>query len=94
MHGSNESAIGVPWFDEVDWGVMRALNPDEFRIPYQKWRIDMTNSITALEQQGYRVRRLRISADDYRKWCTQRGIACDSAAWSQYVATLLDRRPT
>lgn len=92
MRQLQETTIGIPWFEEADWVSMQRLQPGEPRIPYQQWYSDMERNVAALEREGFRVMKLRVDAENYRRWCFKRQLVLGNGSWHRYMAELFETR--
>ncbi len=86
----NESITGIAWFNENDWEEWKRISEDLFEEMYEEWLIEASRAKTKLENEGFTVKQVNITPNNFKNWCRKNNKKLDSSSRSQYVSYLLN----
>jgi hypothetical protein len=87
----SKSIIGIAWFDENDWELWKKISEDELEDKYEDWVIEASLTKSKLEDQGFTVKQVNITPNNFKNWCKKNFKKLDSSSRSQYVSELLQK---
>ena len=87
----NKSIIGIAWFNENDWKEWKKISEDELEKNYEDWLIEASLSKSKLEEEGYDIKKVTITPDNFKSWCKRNNKKLDSSSRSEYVSELLEK---
>ena len=87
----NKSIIGIAWFNENDWEEWKKISEDKLEDSYQDWLIEASLSKSKLENDGYTIRKVTITPNNFITWCKKNMKKLDSSSRSEYVLELLPK---
>ena len=88
------SIIGIAWFDENDWDEWKKISEDEIEDKYDDWLVEASLSKSKLEDQGFIVKQVNITPNNFKIWCKKNFKKLDSSSRSDYVSELLQKAHT
>lgn len=83
--------LGVAWFNENDWEEWKEISDDKIEDNYEEWLIEASLSKSKLEKEGYTVKQVKITPNNFKNWCKKYNKKLDSSSRSQYVSELLQK---
>lgn len=88
---SPRPAIGVAWYDELNWAMVKAtaLDPHRFDNSFAEWLATATRTLASLKRSGTDVAPVQIIATELIAWCRATRRQNDAAARAAYVAARL-----
>lgn len=81
------SVVGIPWYREEDFPVLRAMFADGDRLhkTYHEWLQAATQlEVGFRERKMFAVRAL-ITPNEFRAWCEARGLGLNAHARTEYA---------
>jgi len=80
--------VGVPWFNEAEYGACRALMADAELLPvrYSEWLDAITQEVAAILSQGNSPMKVTIEPTAFVAWCRERMLVRDQSARRRYAA--------
>jgi len=86
--------VGVAWFREAEWARLRtvAADPEILEESYSDWLKVFDRSLRTIKEAGVIAERIEIGVSELESWCRQEGRPLDSAARSEFAASLLHRK--
>ena len=85
----NNSVIGIAWFDENNWDEWKKISEDAIEDNYEDWLNEASLAKSKYEEEGYIIKQVNITPDNFKKWCLKYNKKLDSSSRSQYVSELL-----
>jgi hypothetical protein len=83
--------IGIAWFNENDWEEWKKISADKIEDNYEEWLIEASLSKSKFEEEGYNVKQVNITPNNFKNWCKKNHKKLDSSSRSQYVSELLQK---
>jgi len=83
--------LGIAWFNEDDWEEWKKISEDELEDNYNDWMIEASLAISNYEKEGYIIKKVTITPNNFINWCKKNSKKLDSASRSQYVSELLQK---
>lgn len=87
----DKSIIGIAWFEENDWEEWKKISEDQLEDNYDDWLVEASLSKSNLEEEGYTVKQVNITPNNFKNWCKKNKKRLDSSSRSQYVSELLQK---
>jgi len=88
---NNKSTIGIAWFNENEWEEWKNISEDKLEDKYEDWLIEASLSKIKFEKDGYTIKQVTITPNNFMKWCKKSNKKLDSSSRSQYVSELLQK---
>jgi hypothetical protein len=88
----NKLIIGIAWFDENDWEEWKKISDDKLEDNYDDWVIEASLVKSKLEEAGQTVKQIKITPDNFKKWCKKKNKKLNSSSRSEFVTELLQKR--
>lgn len=82
---------GIAWFKEEDWEEWKKISEDEMEDKYDSWLTEALIAKSEYEKEGYIVKQVTITPNNFKNWCMKNFKKLDSSSRSQYVAELLEK---
>jgi hypothetical protein len=78
---------GIPWYEQAHYGALKHVFPDGAALPatYSSWLAAAEAAERRLKAAGHAVIRAHIEPDEFRSWCTQRGLRTDAHARERFA---------
>jgi hypothetical protein len=91
---SGQVAVGVAWYAEDQWGLVKAsaLDPDAFEPTYREWVNMAEDALREIQRSAGNVVKVHIDSNEFRAWCIARGKQNNSAARAEYASEKLRER--
>lgn len=86
----SKTIYGIAWFNESDWEEWKRISQDEIEDRYDEWLIEASRSKVKLEKEGFIVKQVTITPNNFVSWCEKHNRRRDSSSRSQYVSELLE----
>ena len=83
---SNEPALAMCWYDEAQWHILKALDPDALDDSYEAWRKNATRALHEMSQTDHKIGKVSIKIDAFLKWCEDCGVEPNAQSRSTYAA--------
>ena len=61
--------LGIAWFNENDWEEWKKISDDKIEDKYEDWLIEASLSKSNLEEEGYTVKQVNITPNNFKNWC-------------------------
>ena len=65
----SNSIIGIAWFNKEDWEVWKKISEDNLEDKYEDWFTGASLMKSKLEDEGYNVKQVTITPDNFTNWC-------------------------
>ena len=88
------SIIGIAWFDENDWEEWKKISEDKIEDNYDDWLVEASLYKSKLVDQGFIVKQVDITPNNFKIWCKKNFKKLDSSSRSDYVSELLQKAHT
>ena len=85
----DKSTIGIAWFNEKDWEEWKKISEDKLEDKYEDWIIEASLAKSKLENEGYEIKQVTITPNNFKNWCKKNKKKLDSSSRSEYVSELL-----
>jgi hypothetical protein len=85
----NMPIIGIAWFNENDWDEWKKISEDVIEDNYEDWLIEALLAKSKYEKEGYIIKQVIITPDNFMKWCKKNNKKLNSSSRSKYVSELL-----
>ncbi len=72
----------------------RRLSEDQIEDNYDDWLVEASLSKSKLEDQGFIVKQVNITPNNFKIWCKKNSKKLDSSSRSDYVSELLQKAHT
>jgi hypothetical protein len=89
---NNEPALAMCWYDEVQWNILKQLQPDALDDTYETWRRDANRALQDMIQAGHNIRKVSLKIDVFLRWCEERDVTPDADSRAAYAAWKLQQR--
>ena len=85
---SPRPALGLAWYDEANWAMVKAtaLDPHRFENSFAEWLAMATQTLDHLKRSGADATPVHIVAAELIAWCRACRRQNDAAARAEYVA--------
>ena len=85
---SPRPALGLAWYDELNWAMVKAtaLDPHRFENSFGEWLAMATQTLSNLKRSGKDAVPVHIVAAELIAWCRASRRQNDAAARAAYVA--------
>jgi alpha-beta hydrolase superfamily lysophospholipase len=85
---SPRPALGLAWYDEANWAMVKAtaLDPHRFENSFAEWLAMATQTLDHLKRSGADATPVHIVAAELIAWCRACRRQNDAAARAAYVA--------
>lgn len=85
---SPRPALGLAWYDEANWAMVKAtaLDPHRFENSFAEWLAMATQTLDHLKRSGADATPVHIVAAELVAWCRACRRQNDAAARAAYVA--------
>ncbi len=95
---SKETEYGVCWYKREQGDRFRDMGSDPERIEDtdEEWIQGANKSISRLQSQGMKIRKISVNVEEMLAWCNERGVPLNAESRAEYAARLLadkDGRP-
>ena len=87
----SNSIVGIAWFNKEDWEEWKKISEDELEDKYEDWFIEASLAKSKLEHEGYNVKQVTITPNNFKNWCKKNNKKLDSSSRSVYVSELLEK---
>jgi len=89
-----ELNVGIAWYLPEPWDRLReiAADADHMEKTYAEWLAVAERTLAEMAERGFEVKKVVVDVNELAAWCAEQGVSIDSAARSQYVASLLQAR--
>jgi hypothetical protein len=86
--------IGVAWYDEAEWQMLRdlAADPEALEESYAEWRAAFGEGVLKLAAAGLVTERVDVAVAELKAWCDEHKRPLDGAARAEYASELVRRR--
>lgn len=74
------------WFDEEQWLLLKALDPDGTDDSYQEWRKQASSAFSDLRAAGHDIVKVSVKINELMTWCKEHGREPDSSSRSEFAA--------
>lgn len=88
----DQPAMAMCWYDEEQWGILKAREPEVLDDTYEEWRRNATSALHELRQAGHNIRKITIKIDQFDRWCAENSVRPDAEARAAYVTWKLSQR--
>lgn len=80
--------VGVPWFNEAEYGACRALMADAELLPirYSDWLDRVREEVAEILGEGKTPFKVLIEPTTFTVWCRERMLARDQVSRKRYAA--------
>jgi hypothetical protein len=87
----NKSIIGIAWFNDDDWEEWKKISEDKLEEKYKDWLIEASLAKSKFEKEGYTIKQVTITPNNFKNWCKKNHKKLDSSFRSDYVSELLQK---
>jgi hypothetical protein len=84
--------IGICWFDEAQWSLLKKLDPEGTDDTYDDWRKSASSLFYELREAGQDVIKVAVKTNKLLAWCEERDLKPVQSSRSEYTAYLLEQR--
>lgn len=84
----------IIWYTSDSYAACRAIMRDKARLPrtYLAWQKKSEAQARKAIGEGYRVYRITLEAENFEKWCDEKGMVPDAAARIEFAAQAIRAR--
>lgn len=84
--------LGMCWFDEEQWNLLKDLDPDGTDDTYSDWRKRANEAFSELRASGQDIVKVSIKIEELLAWCEERGCEPVSSSRSEYAGFRLQQK--
>jgi hypothetical protein len=92
MNQSEQIQVGMCWFDEEQWQLLRKLDPEGTDNTYEEWRKQANEAFSELRAAGQNIVKVSVNVDELLAWCKENGRDPVSSSRSEYAAFKLRKK--
>lgn len=91
LHRPQGIAVGVCWYDEVEWVKIKAtaVDPERFENSFPEWVSMAEDALRELANTGMQPVRVLLAAEDLAAWCSLHDKPHNAASRAEYVSELM-----
>lgn len=78
--------LGVCWFDEEQWLLLKELDPEGTDNSYEEWRKQANSALAELRAAGHNIVKVSVRINELMAWCKEHGRDPDSSSRSEFAA--------
>jgi hypothetical protein len=84
MNHHGNVKIGMCWFDEVQWKLLKELDPEGTDDSYTEWRKQANKAFSELRASGQDIVKVSIRIEELLAWCEEND--CEPVSSSRALA--------
>ncbi len=91
LHRQQGIAVGVCWYDEVEWAKIKAtaVDPERFENSFPEWVSMVEEVLRDFMNNGLLPVRVSLAAEDLAAWCSLHDKPNNAASRAEYVSELM-----
>ncbi|MCP8690050.1 hypothetical protein [Marinobacterium sedimentorum] len=78
--------IGMCWFDEEQWNLLRELDPEGTDDTYEDWRKNANKAFYDIRASGHKIVKVAVKIDEFLAWCEEKNYEPVSFSRSEYAS--------
>lgn len=91
MDHDEKIEIGICWFDEEQWSLLKELDPDDMDDTYEDWRKSANEAFSEIRASGQKIVKVAIKINELLAWCEENNCKPVSSSRSEYAAFKLQQ---
>jgi hypothetical protein len=92
MEQNDQIPLAMCWYDEVQWKLLKELDPDGTDDTYEEWRRNASEAFAELRATGQDIIKISIRMDEFLAWCEENNREPVSSSRSAYAAFKLQQK--